>query len=171
MPNTERDFIEGDATGAQYLAPRDPFEREQEVKWEDEGGHPIARPGKRSDDDEPEEEDEDESDEAEEDDLSALDQAHTDPLPFLITPTDAWVRRQVMEALRRRGDIDARSIDVYVADGEVTLLGSIDSLRSEVTAQLVAERCLGVRSVISQMTLLVRPYADYDEGMGQAYVQ
>ena len=74
---------------------------------------------------------------------------------FQYEPThDARTRERVCEALRHQEDLDASAIDVYVANGEVTLIGTVDSLREEQVAVQIAEQCEGVRGALSLLQLI-----------------
>ena len=66
---------------------------------------------------------------------------------------DARTRERVCEALRN-AELDATGIDVYVANGEVTLIGTVDSLREEQVAVATAELCDGVRGALSLLQLM-----------------
>jgi hypothetical protein len=83
-----------------------------------------------------------------------------DDLPL----NDAMVRETVYDALRAHPDFDAYDIDVYVANGEVTLLGKVDSVSGERLALETAERCHGVQSVQCQFRFGHRPIVDTYEG-------
>lgn len=67
--------------------------------------------------------------------------------------SDARTREAVCEALRHSDQLDASSIDVYVANGEVTLIGMVGGLREEQLAVWLAEQCDGVRAAVSQLQL------------------
>jgi len=66
---------------------------------------------------------------------------------------DARTRERVCEALRN-AELDWTGIDVYVANGEVTLIGTVDCLREEQLAVETAERCDGVRGALSLLQLM-----------------
>ena len=67
---------------------------------------------------------------------------------------DARTRERVCEALRHQDELDASAIDVYVANGEVTLIGTVDCLREEQLAVEIAEQCEGVRGALSLLQLI-----------------
>jgi hypothetical protein len=69
------------------------------------------------------------------------------------TTGDARTRETVCDALRRDDALDASGIDVYVANGEVTLIGMVSGLRDERIAVEIAEGCDGVREAVSQLQL------------------
>jgi len=74
--------------------------------------------------------------------------------------SDARVREAVCEALRHSDLLDASGIDVYVANGEVTLIGMVDGLRAEQLAVAIAEGCEGVQAAVSQLQLSGDAWAD-----------
>ena len=67
--------------------------------------------------------------------------------------SDARTRERVCEALRHNDLVDASGIDVYVANGEVTLIGMVDGVRAEQLAVTIAEECDGVREAVSQLQI------------------
>ncbi len=73
---------------------------------------------------------------------------------------DALIREHLTDALRACADLDSRDVDVYVANGEATLLGVVNSLEDARLAQTVAEHCPGVGTVYNQLRL-ARVYIDY----------
>ena len=74
--------------------------------------------------------------------------------------SDARTRETVCEALRHSEAVDASSIDVYVANGEVTLIGLVDGLRAEQLAVAIAEQCDGVRAAVSQLQIAEDRWVD-----------
>jgi hypothetical protein len=85
--------------------------------------------------------------------------------PAAAPPNDAATRLRVQEALRAHPDLDAGDIDVYVANGEVTLLGVVSGLRAEQIALDVAWECEGVRCALSQLRLDGAAMRDSNEGI------
>jgi hypothetical protein len=78
--------------------------------------------------------------------------------------SDTALREEVAEALRLHTGLDARDIDIYVAQGEVTILGVVGSFREEQLAIDIAQRCPGVSSVLSQLRLAIVPLPQDGEG-------
>ncbi len=74
--------------------------------------------------------------------------------------SDAVVREHLSDALRGCADLDSRDVDVYVANGEATLLGVVNSLADAQLAQNIAEHCPGVSTVFNQLRLAT-VYVDY----------
>ncbi|HEU4427670.1 MAG TPA: BON domain-containing protein, partial [Myxococcota bacterium] len=64
---------------------------------------------------------------------------------------DAEIASEVERTLSAETDLQGNSIDVASVDGEVTLMGSVDSSAERAHAQSVAERVEGVRSVRNQL--------------------
>ena len=60
---------------------------------------------------------------------------------------DERIREDVCEALTHHPEIDASGLEVRVADGEVTLEGTVDDRRAKRLAEDIAERCSGVHDV------------------------
>jgi osmotically-inducible protein OsmY len=67
--------------------------------------------------------------------------------------TDAFTREIVAEALRGCSDLDATDIDVYIANGEATLIGIAENIDDSELAERVAEGCPGVSAVFNQLRL------------------
>lgn len=65
--------------------------------------------------------------------------------------SDARILEDVSEALSEHGDIDARSIEVSVKEGEVTLDGTVPDRRTKRLAEDVTARCRGVRDVHNRL--------------------
>jgi osmotically-inducible protein OsmY len=83
---------------------------------------------------------------------------------------DALIREHLTDALRGCADLDSRDVDVYVANGEATLLGVVNSLEDARLAQSIAEHCPGVGTVYNQLRL-ARVYLDYaGDGLGMESV-
>ena len=79
---------------------------------------------------------------------------------------DALLRERLVEALRACADLDSRDVDVYVANGEATLLGVVNSLEDARLAQTVAEHSPGMGTVYNQLRL-AQVYLDYaGDGFG-----
>ena len=78
---------------------------------------------------------------------------------------DAALREEVMQALRERPDLGGCEIDVFAAAGEVVLIGTVPTFQAEQRAVEVAARCHGVRSVMSQMHLVLHAVEDTAEGV------
>jgi osmotically-inducible protein OsmY len=68
---------------------------------------------------------------------------------------DALTRELICEALRGCDDLDAHDVDVYVASGEATLLGVVETSNAALLARKIAERCRGVTVVFDQLRLVV----------------
>jgi hypothetical protein len=66
-------------------------------------------------------------------------------------------------ALRLHPGLDARDVDIYVAQGEVTLLGVVNSFREEQLAIDLAHRTPGIVSVMSQLRLAIVPLETPDD--------
>ena len=77
--------------------------------------------------------------------------------------SDTALREEVAEALRLHPGLDARDIDIYVAEGEVTLLGVVNSFREEQLAIDISHRCPGITSVMSQLRLAIVPLERPDD--------
>lgn len=65
--------------------------------------------------------------------------------------SDDRIREDVSELLARHGRLDASDIDVAVADGEVTLSGSVDSRWAKREAEDVADEASGVHDVHNRL--------------------
>jgi hypothetical protein len=61
--------------------------------------------------------------------------------------SDDRIREEVCETIMRRGDIDASEVDIVVANGEVTLSGTVPDRRSKRRLEDIAEDILGVEDV------------------------
>jgi hypothetical protein len=93
------------------------------------------------------------------DDADATGLADRDDTP----PSDTALREEVGEALRLHPGLDARDVDIYVAQGEVTLLGVVNSFREEQLAIDLAHRTPGIVSVMSQLRLAIVPLETPDD--------
>jgi osmotically-inducible protein OsmY len=69
--------------------------------------------------------------------------------------TAGLVKSDIEAALRRRTTTNGRSIDVAIADGEVTLTGTVRSWAEHDLATNSAWGTAGVRSVVDKMTLSI----------------
>jgi len=67
------------------------------------------------------------------------------------TRSDERIREDVSDKLMEHPDLDASEIEVRVAQGEVTLAGSVDSRWAKRLAEDIAESCTGVRDVMNQL--------------------
>lgn len=85
--------------------------------------------------------------------------------PATEPPNDAATRSRVCEALRSDPDLDASEIDVYVANGEVYLLGVVGGLHDEQHALDIAWDCEGVRCALSQLRFGGNAARDSSEGI------
>jgi osmotically-inducible protein OsmY len=74
--------------------------------------------------------------------------------------TDALTREIVAEALRGCSDLDATEIDVYVANGEATLIGMAENIDDAALAERVAEGCHGVSAVFNQLRVATVPIGE-----------
>ena len=66
-------------------------------------------------------------------------------------PNDTEIASEVERTLSAETDLQGNTIDVAAVDGEVTLMGSVDSSAERAHAQSVAERVEGVRAVRNQL--------------------
>lgn len=73
---------------------------------------------------------------------------------------DALTREWVADALRGSPELDARDIAVYVASGEVTLTGCVESQGEADLAERIADRVPGVMAVFNHLQLTAA-YADH----------
>jgi osmotically-inducible protein OsmY len=80
---------------------------------------------------------------------------------------DALTREVIGEALRGCDDLDARNVDVYVASGEATLLGVVETFKEALVAQKVAERCHGVTVVFNQLRLVAAHVEYTSDGLAR----
>jgi hypothetical protein len=78
---------------------------------------------------------------------------------------DAALREEVLLALREEFDPQWGAIDVFAGNGEVVLIGAVRSFHAEQRAMEIAARCTGVRSVVSQMHLVLVVHEDTAEGV------
>lgn len=67
------------------------------------------------------------------------------------TRSDERIREDVSDKLMEHPDLDASEIEVQVAQGEVTLSGSVDSRWAKRLAEDIAESCTGVRDVMNHL--------------------
>lgn len=65
--------------------------------------------------------------------------------------SDERIREDVCERLTQHGQIDAGDIDVEVHDGEVALLGTVDSRQARRLAEDTVETVSGVRDIHNQL--------------------
>jgi len=75
------------------------------------------------------------------------------PIPTPVQ-SDPRTRELILQELRNAIDLNSSGMDVYVAEGEATLLGEVDSFRDAKRAIQLAERCLGVTVVYNQLRLV-----------------
>jgi hypothetical protein len=80
---------------------------------------------------------------------------------------DERIRDEINERLTAHGLIDATDVDCRVVNGEVTLVGFVDSRAAKRAAADLAEDVYGVREVHNE--LRVRSHAD-DTGVGRTSV-
>ena len=66
------------------------------------------------------------------------------------------VRQRIKEALQRHGDIEASNIDVEVADGTVTLSGTVGSLVEMDRVEEAVWAALGVSKVVDNLSVATR---------------
>jgi osmotically-inducible protein OsmY len=65
--------------------------------------------------------------------------------------SDARIYEDVCERLLKHGDLDAGDIEVTVNNGEVTLIGTVESRRAKHLAEDLTESVSGVRGVNSRL--------------------
>jgi BON domain/SPW repeat len=70
---------------------------------------------------------------------------------------DKDIRDDVCGLMADHGRLDAKDIEVTVANGEVTLQGDVDSRASRRLAERIAESVRGVRDVINRVRVRDRP--------------
>ncbi len=73
------------------------------------------------------------------------------------TRPDERIYEDVSEQLSRHREIDARDIVVTVANGEITLTGTVDQRRTKRLAEDIAEGVSGVTDVHNQIRLRREP--------------
>lgn len=73
------------------------------------------------------------------------------------TRPDARIYEDVSEQLSRHHEIDASDIEVVVANGEITLTGTVDERRMKRLAEDVAEGISGVKDVHNHIRLKREP--------------
>lgn len=71
--------------------------------------------------------------------------------PSGYTRSDDRIREELNDRLTLHGRIDARQIDVRVENGEVTLMGMVNSKQEKRLAEDLAETIFGVRDVHNQL--------------------
>lgn len=81
--------------------------------------------------------------------------------------SDERIREDVCERLTQHGEIDARDIDVRVANGEVTLQGTVHNRDDKRRAEDVAESVSGVREVQNQLRVSGSLFGSDDRTTGQ----
>jgi osmotically-inducible protein OsmY len=64
------------------------------------------------------------------------------------------VKREIMDALHRHANLEASKIDISVADGEVTLKGTVDAYHDRDLIEDAARSTQGVRAVIDNIRVL-----------------
>jgi osmotically-inducible protein OsmY len=69
---------------------------------------------------------------------------------------DALIAATVSDALQFYPGLDARWINVFVLDGDLTLVGAVRDRQTERLARHVASRCEGVWSVVSELRTSAR---------------
>lgn len=67
--------------------------------------------------------------------------------PMGYARSDERIREDICDELTRRPDIDPGRLSVSVANGEVTLEGTVENLEARRLADEIATRCAGVRQV------------------------
>jgi osmotically-inducible protein OsmY len=70
--------------------------------------------------------------------------------------TDERIFEDVCTRLTDHPALDASEMEVHVAQGEVTLTGSVDSRRSRRLAEDIAESVRGVRDIHNQLRVSIR---------------
>ena len=83
------------------------------------------------------------------------------------TRSDERIREDVSDKLMEHPDLDASEIEVQVAEGEVTLSGSVDSRWAKRLAEDIAESCTGVRDVMNHL----RVPSDAESSMRESSAQ
>lgn len=69
--------------------------------------------------------------------------------------SDEIIREDVSEALYRNSEVDASDIEVFVADGRVTLKGTVKDRRQKKMAESAIEDLAGVDDVYNELRLEV----------------
>ena len=64
---------------------------------------------------------------------------------------NALIAATVSDALQFYPGLDARWVNVFVLDGDVTLVGAVRDRQAERLARHVAARCAGVWTVVSEL--------------------
>ena len=67
--------------------------------------------------------------------------------------SDETIREDVSEALYRNSEVDASEIEVYVAEGRVTLKGTVKDRNQKKMAELAIENLAGVDDVFNELRL------------------
>lgn len=70
---------------------------------------------------------------------------------------DERIREEICDELTRRPDVDPREVEVRVADGEVTLEGSVEDRTTRAAVDEIATNCAGVRQVFNRLRVVERP--------------
>jgi osmotically-inducible protein OsmY len=70
---------------------------------------------------------------------------------------DFVIKRDVEEELACDAGMDASSVDVSVRDGAVVLCGSTNSFADKFNAERTAQRVVGVKSVVNDISVSLRP--------------
>jgi osmotically-inducible protein OsmY len=78
-----------------------------------------------------------------------------------VVKTDSELRRDVERELEYEPSIDHRRIGVAVVDGVVTLTGEAGSYAEKLKAERVAERVMGVRGIVNDIT--VKPPSQHSD--------
>ncbi len=71
-----------------------------------------------------------------------------------VAPSDEQIKDNVKQMLRWNYDVDESDIDINVADGHVTLEGTVESFWQKISAESDAERATGVIDVTSKMAVV-----------------
>ena len=87
------------------------------------------------------------------------------------TRSDERIREDVSDKLMEHPDLDASEIEVRVAQGEVTLSGSVDSRWAKRLAEDVVESCTGVRDVMNHLRVPSDAESSMPESSGQPTTQ
>ena len=94
---------------------------------------------------------------------------HTGRGPRGYQRSDERIREDVNERLTQHPEIDATEIEVMVANGEVTLTGTVDDRQAKRMAEDVAESVSGVKDVHNQVR--VKQQQQHEQGSGKSHEQ